>query len=161
MRTVTCTALALVLALTAPASSSAQSSDIPPAQTPRSTSSESELDRQVREVSSGLRCVVCQGVSIEDSPSTLAQEMRGVVREQLAAGRSPDQVRAYFVERYGEWVLLRPRASGLNLLVYLLPIAMIAGGAAFIFMKARTWTRAAPGGVSADDAPTTAPRTVR
>ena len=105
---------------------------------------DAELDRMVREVSSELRCVVCQGVSIEDSPSTLAQEMRSVVREQLAAGRSPDQVKAYFVERYGEWVLLRPQASGLNLLVYLLPIAVIAGGAAFIFMKARSWTRAAP-----------------
>ena len=114
------------------------------AQDPASGLDDAQLDRLVREVSAELRCVVCQGVSIEDSPSTLAQEMRSVVREQLAAGRSPDQVKAYFVERYGEWVLLRPQASGLNLLVYFLPIAVIAGGAAFIFMKARSWTRAAP-----------------
>ena len=102
---------------------------------------ETELDRQVKEVSAQLRCVVCQGLSIQDSPSTLAQEMRGVVREQLAASRSPEQVKAYFVDRYGEWVLLRPKASGFNLLVYLLPVVMIVGGAAFIFLKARSWTR--------------------
>jgi cytochrome c-type biogenesis protein CcmH len=84
---------------------------------------ETELDRQVKEVSSQLRCVVCQGLSIQDSPSTLAQEMRSLVREQLEAGQSPEQVKAYFVERYGEWVLLRPKASGVNLLVYLLPVA--------------------------------------
>lgn len=111
-------------------------------------SRETELDRREKEVSSELRCVVCQGLSIQDSPSTLAQEMRGVVREQLAAGRTPEQVKAYFVERYGEWVLLRPKASGVNLIVYLLPIAMIVGGAAFVFVKARGWTRAAREGTA-------------
>ncbi|MGH7447545.1 MAG: cytochrome c-type biogenesis protein [Longimicrobiales bacterium] len=109
------------------------------------TARQTELDRQVREVSSQLRCVVCQGVSIQDSPSSLAQEMRGVVREQLEAGSTPEQVRAYFVDRYGEWVLLRPKAEGFNLLIYLLPIAAILGGALFAFSKARSWTRAAPG----------------
>lgn len=113
---------------------------------------ETELDRQVKEVASQLRCVVCQGLSIQDSPSTLAQEMRAVVRDQLAAGRTPDQVYAYFVERYGEWVLLRPKASGVNLLVYLLPVAMILGGAAFVFLKARKWTRAAAADSTADTA---------
>lgn len=107
---------------------------------------ETQLDRDVTEVSSQLRCVVCQGLSIQDSPSTLAQEMRGVVREQLEAGRTPEEVKAYFVDRYGEWVLLRPMARGFNLIVYLLPIAMILAGAAFVFFKARTWTRAAPAG---------------
>lgn len=122
-----------------------------PEQSPEQSSTvirETELDRQVKEVSSELRCVVCQGLSIQDSPSTLAQEMRSVVREQLAAGRTPEQVKAYFVERYGEWVLLRPKASGVNLIVYLLPIAMILGGAAFVFTKARSWTRAAREGAA-------------
>jgi cytochrome c-type biogenesis protein CcmH len=117
---------------------------------------ETALDRQVKEVSAQLRCVVCQGLSIQDSPSTLAQEMRGVVREQLEAGRSPEQVKAYFVERYGEWVLLRPKASGFNLIVYLLPVFVIVGGAAFVFMKARSWTRIpteAPGNTGEADRP--------
>lgn len=130
---------------------SAAAQDVPgqtaPSQSP-AVVRETELDRQVKEVSSELRCVVCQGLSIQDSPSTLAQEMRSVVREQLAAGRTPEQVKAYFVERYGEWVLLRPKASGVNLIVYLLPIAMILGGAAFVFVKARTWTRAAREGAA-------------
>jgi cytochrome c-type biogenesis protein CcmH len=110
------------------------------------TARETELDRQVREVAAQLRCVVCQGLSIQDSPSPLAQEMRGVVRERLEAGMTPDQVRDYFVERYGEWVLLRPKPTGFNLLVYLLPIALIIGGGVFVFFRARTWTRAAPAG---------------
>lgn len=116
----------------------------PPAQQQGTVYRETDLDRQVEEVASQLRCVVCQGLSIQDSPSSLAQEMRSVVREQLAAGSTPDEVKAYFVEKYGEWVLLRPKPSGFNLLVYLLPIAVVVGGAAFIFAKARSWTRAAP-----------------
>ncbi|HEX2168437.1 MAG TPA: cytochrome c-type biogenesis protein [Longimicrobiales bacterium] len=135
-------ALVLMLVASTAAPTEAQVA-APGAATPQPTvgGGETQLDRQVEEVSSELRCVVCQGLSIQDSPSTLAQEMRGVVRDQLAAGRTPEQVKAYFVDRYGEWVLLRPKASGVNLMVYLLPIAVIVGGAAFIFMKARTWTR--------------------
>ncbi|HEX6132546.1 MAG TPA: cytochrome c-type biogenesis protein [Longimicrobiales bacterium] len=102
---------------------------------------ETELDRQVKHVASQLRCVVCQGLSIQDSPSTLAQEMRAVVREQLAAGRSEQEVKDYFAARYGEWVLLQPKASGFNLVVYLLPVAAILGGAAFVYVRARRWTR--------------------
>jgi cytochrome c-type biogenesis protein CcmH len=106
---------------------------------------ETDLDRRVKAIASQLRCVVCQGVSIEDSPSTLAQEMRDVVRERLIAGDSPEQVKAYFVDRYGEWVLLKPKASGFNLLIYLLPIAVVMAGAAFIFLKARSWVTPADG----------------
>lgn len=101
---------------------------------------ETELDRQTRAVSAQLRCVVCQGLSIQDSPSTLAQEMREVVRERLAAGESPDEVKAYFVANYGEWVLLEPEPSGFNLVVYVLPVIMLLGGAAFVFVTARRMT---------------------
>lgn len=90
---------------------------------------DSALDRRAREVSSGLRCPVCQGLSIQDSPADLAVEMKALVREQLAAGRSPEQVRAYFIEKYGEWVLLSPRPAGFNLLVYLLPLVLLGVGA--------------------------------
>ena len=141
-------ALLLAFGVVTAGGAAAQPAATPGAAQEPGATRETELDRQVKEVSSELRCVVCQGLSIQDSPSTLAQEMRGVVREQLAAGRTPEQVKAYFVERYGEWVLLRPRASGVNLIVYLLPIAMIVGGAAFVFMKARTWTRAAREGTA-------------
>jgi cytochrome c-type biogenesis protein CcmH/NrfF len=102
---------------------------------------ETLIDRQTRELSSKLRCVVCQGLSLQDSPSQLAQEMRGIVREKLEEGMTPDEVKEYFVARYGEWVLLAPEPKGFNLVVYVLPIAMLFGGAGFVFFTARNWTR--------------------
>jgi cytochrome c-type biogenesis protein CcmH len=103
---------------------------------------ETQLERDVRAVSSQLRCVVCQGLSLQDSPSELAQEMRGIVREQLAAGRSQQEVKDYFVSKYGEWVLMEPKRQGFNLAVYVLPVVMLVGGAGFVVYKARQWSAA-------------------
>jgi cytochrome c-type biogenesis protein CcmH len=100
-----------------------------------------DLERVTTEVASELRCPVCQGVSVEDSPTELARQMRAVVREQLAAGRSPEQVRAYFVDKYGEWILLEPKASGFNLLVYVLPWLAMLIGILVIVIAVRRWTR--------------------
>ncbi|MGQ0764443.1 MAG: cytochrome c-type biogenesis protein [Gemmatimonadota bacterium] len=105
------------------------------------------LERRTREVASQLRCPVCQGLSINDSPSELALEMKALVRDQLAAGKSPDQVRGYFIEKYGEWVLLEPAPRGVNLFVYLLPVLAVAAGGMIIWRAVRRWT-AAPGGAS-------------
>ena len=101
------------------------------------------LDARTRELSAQLRCPVCQGESIKDSPAPLAQEMRQVVREQLAAGKSPDEVKRYFVAKYGEWILLRPAASGFNLLVYALPFGALLAGALVVTLAVRRWTRGA------------------
>lgn len=101
--------------------------------TPRDTA----LERRTREVAAGLRCPVCQGLSIADSPSELALEMKGLVREQLAAGKTPDEVRGYFIAKYGEWVLLEPKPTGLNLLVYLLPLLVVAGGGGLVWRFVR------------------------
>jgi cytochrome c-type biogenesis protein CcmH len=87
---------------------------------------------------------VCQGESIQESPAELAKQMRQVVREQLAAGRSGEEVKAYFVSRYGEWILLEPKARGANLLVYVLPFALLLGGAGVIVMSVRRWMRHSP-----------------
>jgi len=105
---------------------------------------ETQLERDVRSLSSQLRCVVCQGLSLQDSPSELAQEMRGIVREQLAAGRSQEEVKDYFVSKYGEWVLMEPKREGFNLAVYILPMVMLFGGAGFVLFKARQWSTPAP-----------------
>ncbi len=99
---------------------------------------DSALERRTREVASALRCPVCQGLSIADSPSDLALEMKGLVREQLAAGKSPEEIRTYFIGKYGEWVLLEPKAEGLNLLVYVLPVALVIGGGLFVVRYVRT-----------------------
>ena len=131
------TALAVVFlaaAAAAPARAQQPENSLPPVQ-------ETWLDVQTREVASQLRCVVCQGLSIQDSPASLAKEMRAVVREQLAAGRTPAQVKEYFVQKYGEMVLLQPDPAGFNLLVYVLPVAALLFGGLFVFMKAKQWTR--------------------
>lgn len=78
---------------------------------------------------SELRCPVCQGVSIADSPAQSAQEMRALVRDQLAAGASDGQVLAFFVARYGRWILLTPAPSGLELGLWVAPGAILVGGA--------------------------------
>lgn len=108
------------------------------------SASDSALEAAVRKVASELRCPVCQGESIQDSPAGLAQEMRAVVREQLAAGRSPEQVKEYFADKYGEWILLRPKARGWNVLVYVLPVVVLLLGAGIVMRATRRW--AAPNG---------------
>lgn len=108
--------------------------------TPAAVVAESILDARTREVSSQLRCPVCQGLSLQDSPSELSQQMRDVVRQQLAAGRTPAEVRAYFVGRYGEWILTRPEPHGFNWVVYALPLLLLAGGAWVLAFAVRKWT---------------------
>jgi cytochrome c-type biogenesis protein CcmH len=105
---------------------------------------ESVIDRQTREISSQLRCVVCQGLSLQDSPSQLAQEMRAIVREKLEEGMTPDEVKAFFIDRYGEWVMLKPEPRGFNLFVYVMPVLMLVGGAGFVMFNVRKWTAARP-----------------
>ena len=97
------------------------------------------LEAQVRELASKLRCPTCRALSVQDSPSGMAQEMRVLVREQLKSGKTPAEVEEYFVERYGEWILLKPTASGFNWTVWLLPVLMLAGGLFFVFLTARRW----------------------
>lgn len=89
------------------------------------------LNERVYEVASGLRCPVCRNLSVADSPSGLAEEMRATIADKLKEGDSSDQVRAYFVERYGEWVLLSPRPSGIGLIPWVTPaLALVAGAVA-------------------------------
>jgi len=114
-----------------------------PAFTQRTAVDSAQLEKRTSAVAAELRCPVCQGLSIQDSPSELALQMRGVVRDQLAAGRTPDEVKRYFVEKYGEWILLEPQAQGFNILVYVLPIAAVLGGIAFVAMAVRRWSRPA------------------
>ena len=102
-----------------------------------------KVDEQtVHEVASQLRCVVCQSLSVADSPSETANQMRGIIRERLAAGESPEQVRAYFVTKYGDWILLSPRRSGFTLLVWVVPFVALAIGFVLVVVTVRRWSRA-------------------
>lgn len=124
----------LALALCAPRTAEGQ------AASSRGTSADAALEARVRQLSAELRCPVCQGLSLADSPAGLSREMQDVVREQLAAGKSPDEVKAYFVSKYGEWILLQPTARGWNLLVYALPVLLVIAGIAGVLYAARRWS---------------------
>jgi cytochrome c-type biogenesis protein CcmH len=110
-----------------------------------SPAADSALDARTSAVASQLRCPVCQGLSIQASPSELAQQMRSVVRDQLAAGRSPADVQAYFVSKYGEWILLAPAPRGINLFVYAAPVLLALGGLLAVGLAVRRWTSAPTG----------------
>src|SRR5262245_29092657 len=119
--------LAAVVLLAAPLSASAQTA-------------KPVNEDVVHEVAAQLRCVVCQNLSVADSPSEMAGQMRAIIRERLAAGESPAEVQRYFVERYGEWILLSPPRRGFNLLVWLLPLVAVVVGLAVTVPQAWPWT---------------------
>ena len=92
---------------------------------------QTEADR-ARDLAERLRCPVCQGESIADSPASMAREMNDLVEEQVEAGKSDAEILDFFRARYGDWVLLDPPASGSTLLVWVLPVAAFAGGVAAV-----------------------------
>jgi cytochrome c-type biogenesis protein CcmH len=100
-----------------------------------------DLEARVREIALQLRCPVCQGLSVGDSPSELASEMRALIREQLQQGKTPAQVLEYFTQRYGEWILLAPPKRGFNLVIWVLPFLLLPLGAAVVYLGARRWVR--------------------
>jgi len=101
--------------------------------------SKQTLDQRVHDVASQLKCLVCQGESVADSPATLSLQMRGVIRQQLQSGKSEQEVVQYFVSRYGDRILLSPPWQGLTLLTWLVPIALMVGGILLLFVVLRSW----------------------
>jgi cytochrome c-type biogenesis protein CcmH len=92
--------------------------EAPPAFTP-------EVETTAREIGKSLRCVVCQNQSIEESGAPLAADMRRLVRERLASGQGKDEVVAYMVDRYGNFVLMKPPFQADTLLLWLGPVALL------------------------------------
>ncbi len=97
------------------------------------------LEARARALSQELRCMVCQNQSIDDSDAPLAKDLRVLVRERLTAGDSDVQVIELMVERYGEFVLLKPRVSGHTLILWLAPFAalVIGGLGLIVFLRRR------------------------
>ncbi|MBE7218132.1 MAG: cytochrome c-type biogenesis protein CcmH [Caulobacteraceae bacterium] len=91
-----------------------------------------------------IRCVVCQNESIDDSEAPLAGDLRHIVRAQVAAGRSDAEIRRFLVDRYGQFVLLKPRFDAGNALLWLGPFALVAAGLGGALL-ARRGVRSAPG----------------
>ncbi len=98
-----------------------------------------EKEAQAREVTRGLRCLVCRNESIDDSNADFAKTLRVLVRERISAGDTPDEAEAYVVDRYGEYVLLKPRFTLANALIWLAgPLIFVGGGwLAWRYVKAR------------------------
>jgi cytochrome c-type biogenesis protein CcmH len=106
------------------------------------------LEARATRLASELQCPVCQGQSIQASPAPMAQQMKDLIRRQVADGYTNEQVRDYFVSKYGEWVLLEPKAAGFNLLVYILPGLALLAGAVFVAVMVRRWSSAEPDAAS-------------
>ena len=104
-----------------------------------STPRNSTLDEQVHDVASQLKCPVCQGESVDNSPALIAQQMRVVIRQQLQSGKSEQEVIAYFVDRYGEQIVWSPPWQGFTLLAWLVPIALLLIGGFLLFFTLRDW----------------------
>ncbi|MBS7539405.1 cytochrome c-type biogenesis protein CcmH [Ancylobacter lacus] len=95
------------------------------------------LEARARVLSKELRCMVCQNQSIDDSDAPLARDLRVLVRERLKAGDSDQQVLDYLVDRYGEFVLMRPTLHGANVVLWIAPFLVLAAGGIGIIVLAR------------------------
>jgi cytochrome c-type biogenesis protein CcmH len=92
-----------------------------------------ELEARVHALGKQLRCATCQGLSIADSPASMARSQLDMVRALVQEGQTDEQIKQFFVERFGEWALLRPRADPTTALLWAGPVLLILGGLAFVF----------------------------
>lgn len=135
--------LFLALLLVALAAGAISSDSIPPDSTPPDPAplgpplSGAALDRATEEVASQMRCPVCQGLSIADSPASSAVDLKAEVRRQVALGYTREQILASFERSYGEFIRLEPKAEGFNWLVWVAPIAALVAGALVIALRLR------------------------
>lgn len=103
------------------------------------TVGEEKLELQMREIAKTLRCTVCQNESIWESQAELAFQMRDVIRDRLRKGENPEQIRAYFLSRYGDYILLAPQKKGFNWILWAGPFVMLAVGGTALFIFLSRW----------------------
>ncbi|MCI2392905.1 cytochrome c-type biogenesis protein [Aliiroseovarius sediminis] len=111
------------------------------------------LEQRARDISIDLRCVVCRGENIDESNAPIARDLRLLVRERLVEGDSNDEVVDFVVERYGEYVLMKPNTSGANVILWaagpvLLIVALIAGG---LYLRRRSQAKETAVALSSDE----------
>lgn len=153
MRITLLAALALAAALAAAAP--APFSGLARAVTPEEQLDDPELEARARKISKGLRCVVCDNQSIDESEASVAAAMRKLVRSRLVAGDSDREVEDRLVAAYGEYVLLKPRFSLSNLILWIGPLLALGGGIWWV----RSRIRAEPKAAAAAPVETAAPLT--
>jgi cytochrome c-type biogenesis protein CcmH len=104
-------------------------------------SGDESLAAHTRRLSSEIRCVDCQGLSVADSATSTARATRADIRSRIARGESDADIRQVYVDRYGETVLLKPASDGIGVLVWALPIAALLLGAGGLWIALRRWQR--------------------
>ncbi|WP_054308858.1 cytochrome c-type biogenesis protein [Mesorhizobium sp. 1M-11] len=113
--------------------------------------SDPALEARARSLSAGLRCMVCQNQSIDESDADLARDLRVLVRDRLKAGDSDKQVIDYVVSRYGEFVLLKPRFEWRTALLWGAPVLLLLVGGVFMLRATRRPKPLETAGLSADE----------
>lgn len=98
-------------------------------------------EARTRRITAGLRCPQCQGLSVADSPSDTARAIVDDVRTMVSSGKTDAEIRAVYVERFGEWILLSPSSDGLGALVWALPAAVVILAAGGLTLAFRRWRR--------------------
>ncbi len=101
-------------------------------------------EARVQLVGKQLRCAVCQGVSIADSPASMARAQLDKVRELVVEGKTDQEIYAYFVDRYGEWALMEPKKSGVTLGLWIAPVLLLVGGVLLILSSTKKPAPPAP-----------------
>lgn len=109
------------------------------------------LFQRTNEVGALLRCPVCQGMAIADSPAEMAVNMKGQVRELLARGYTEEQILEYFEKSYGQFVLLKPKST----MIWILPLIALALGAFVVVFKLRKLQKPRPAAAATPEAPAT------
>ena len=121
--------LSVALALAAPASAD---SNLPPSYWAYRQLPDQKQEAKAQALMQELRCLVCQGQSIADSDADLAADMRDLVRRRIAAGEKPEQIRAWLIERYGDWISYRPTTEPIALPLWAAPIILLIFGGAIV-----------------------------
>ena len=108
-------------------------------------------EARARDLFREVRCLVCQNESIDDSEAELASDLRRIVRQQVAAGRTDAEVRGFLVARYGKFVLLKPPFDAGTALLWLTPFGVVAGAGAFLWLRRARGTPEADLPLSAEE----------
>ena len=125
---------ALALMMAAPAFAD---SNLPPAYWAYRQLPDPKQEAQAQALMEELRCLVCQGQSIADSDAELAGDMRDLVRRRIAAGETPEAIRAWLIERYGDWISYRPTADPITWPLWAAPIVLLIFGGALVAGRVR------------------------
>jgi cytochrome c-type biogenesis protein CcmH len=121
--------LFLILLAALSAAPALAQSNLPPSRYANTQLEDPRQEAKAKALMESLRCLVCQGQSIADSEADMAGDMRALVRERIAAGESPDSIRAWLIERYGDWVSYKPPVEPLTWPLWAAPILLLAAGA--------------------------------